>query len=147
MSVIVPTVMPTTGDPHVFREIVEGVTSYARRIHIDLMDGDFAPHRNLAPGLIWWPEGVVADVHLMYRRPIEVIEDVVLDSTIVLLDIHLDGARNYRTGRIDTGYELFHHSCALFKQGIEVNPFGIHLLNRLVNQLIGSGIGRKASSF
>lgn len=75
MSVIVPTVMPTTGDPHVFREIVEGVASYARRIHIDLMDGDFAPHRNLAPGLIWWPEGVLADVHLMYRRPIEVIED------------------------------------------------------------------------
>ncbi|NCU30286.1 hypothetical protein EOL73_00465 [Candidatus Saccharibacteria bacterium] len=86
MAIIVPTVMPTTDNPHVFRDIMERVTSYAKRIHIDLMDGDFAPHRNIASNMIWWPEGVQADVHLMYRRPLEVIDDAVasLPSMIII---------------------------------------------------------------
>ncbi len=86
MAVIVPTVMATTDDPHVFRNIMENVTSYAKRIHIDLMDGDFAPHRNIASNKIWWPEDVQADVHLMYRRPLEVIDDAVavLPSMIII---------------------------------------------------------------
>jgi hypothetical protein len=70
-----------------------------------------------------------------------VIKDMVFDTTVVLFDIHLDSAWDcWAVASIDAGYELFCHSCTLFKQGIEVNPFGIHLLNRLVNQLIGSGI-------
>lgn len=86
MAVIVPTVMSTTDNPHAFRDIMERVTSYAKRIHIDLMDGDFAPHRNIASNMIWWPEGVQADVHLMYRRPMDVIDDTVaaLPSMIII---------------------------------------------------------------
>ena len=42
---------------------------FAHRLHIDLMDGVFAP--TVSPGLdqVWWPHDVVADVHVMYQRP------------------------------------------------------------------------------
>ena len=79
MSSICPAVMATTDDPHEFREIMEKVGTYATRVQIDLMDGDFAPHHNISPDAIWWPEGVAADVHLMYRYP-----ETVIDALIAL---------------------------------------------------------------
>ncbi len=68
MAVVCPTI--TAYDPHEYREQVERVQQFAKRIHIDLMDGHFAPTKS--PGLnhVWWPEGAAADIHLMYRRPL-----------------------------------------------------------------------------
>lgn len=92
MPVIVPTIMPTTDDSHVYRDIIERTTAYANRIHIDLMDGDFAPNRNISPGMIWWPEGVVADVHLMYRRPMDVLDDVIaLRPSMIIIHAEAEG--------------------------------------------------------
>ncbi len=69
MAVICPTVTAT--GPHQYREQMERVEPFAKRVHIDLMDGRFAPTRS--PGLdqIWWSPRVKADIHLMYQRPIE----------------------------------------------------------------------------
>lgn len=46
----------------------------SKRVHIDLMDGEFAP--TTSPGLqqIWWPHDVLSDIHLMYQRPMEHLE-------------------------------------------------------------------------
>lgn len=68
MTVICPTV--TAYDQHEYRRQMEAIQPFAERVHIDLMDGQFAPTRS--PGLnhTWWPDGVVADVHLMYQRPL-----------------------------------------------------------------------------
>ncbi len=54
MAVICPTV--TAYDPHEYREQMERVEPFAKRIHIDLMDGHFAPTKS--PGLkhVWWPD-------------------------------------------------------------------------------------------
>ena len=79
MAIICPTVMPSGDDPHIFRAMMERVGSLASRLQIDLMDGDFAPHRNMAPEKLWWPEGVGADLHVMYRQP-----GVILSSLIAL---------------------------------------------------------------
>lgn len=65
--------MPTNDDPHLFRAGMERLGGLASRLQIDLMDGDFAPHRNTDPGSIWWPEGVKADIHLMYLYPEEAV--------------------------------------------------------------------------
>lgn len=70
--VICPTVTAT--DTHEYREQMERLIPFATRVHIDLMDGHFAP--TVSPTLkhVWWPEGIVADIHLMYTRPSEQLD-------------------------------------------------------------------------
>jgi ribulose-phosphate 3-epimerase len=33
------------------------------------MDGVFTPNVSIAPEQMWWPEDIVADVHLMFQKP------------------------------------------------------------------------------
>lgn len=49
----------------------------AKRVHIDLMDGEFAPSRSPNLQQVWWPHHVIADIHLMYQRPMEVLEQLI----------------------------------------------------------------------
>ncbi len=91
MAIICPSVTPATPDPHIYREQIERV-SFAPRLQIDLMDGDFAPHKNTNPIQLWWPDGVLADIHLMYRRPSEHLETLIsLRPHLVLLHAEAEG--------------------------------------------------------
>lgn len=74
-SIICPTV--TAYDAHEYRAQMERLKPFAARVHIDLMDGEFAPTRS--PGLerIWWPQEFTADIHLMYQRPAEQLEQLI----------------------------------------------------------------------
>jgi len=69
MASIVPTV--TAYDLTEYRQQLQAILPFATRVHIDLMDGDFAP--TISPGLdeIWLPHQLVCDVHVMYRRPMD----------------------------------------------------------------------------
>lgn len=69
MAVICPTI--TAYEPHEYREQIENVQSFAKRIHIDLMDGEFAPTKSPELERVWWPHNITADIHLMYQRPME----------------------------------------------------------------------------
>lgn len=92
MSIICPTVTPSTADPHVYREQIERVAPLSDRIQIDLMDGDFAPNKNTNPIQVWWPDNVHPDIHLMYRRPLEQIETLVsLRPAMVILHAEAEG--------------------------------------------------------
>jgi ribulose-phosphate 3-epimerase len=73
--VICPTI--TAFEPHQFREQMEAVAGFAKRVHIDLMDGMFAP--SVSPPLtqVWWPHELKADIHLMYQRPMEHIDQLI----------------------------------------------------------------------
>ncbi len=75
MAVICPTV--TAYDQHQYREQMELLEPFAKRIHIDLMDGDFAPTVSPTLDKIWWPPELVADIHLMYRRPGDYLQQLV----------------------------------------------------------------------
>ena len=75
MAVICPTV--TAFEPHEYRVQMEVATKFAKRIHIDLMDGEFAPSKSPALRQIWWPHHVVADIHLMYQRPMEELSQLI----------------------------------------------------------------------
>ncbi len=81
MAVICPTV--TAYDQHQYREQMGLIEPFAKRIHIDLMDGEFAPTVSPTPDQIWWPPKLVADIHIMYQRPDEHLE------TLVKLKPHL----------------------------------------------------------
>ena len=67
MSIIVPTV--TAFDSHTYRQQMECAVGFAKRIHIDLMDGIFAPTTSPDLSSIWLPEGVECDIHIMYQHP------------------------------------------------------------------------------
>lgn len=74
-AVICPTV--TAFEAHEFRAQMERASRLSNRVHIDLMDGDFAP--SMSPGLeqVWWPHEIHADIHLMYRHPMEHLEQLI----------------------------------------------------------------------
>lgn len=67
MAVVCPTV--TAFDTHEYRAQMELLEPFAKRIHIDMMDGIFAPTKSPPLETVWWPDGIVADIHLMYRQP------------------------------------------------------------------------------
>lgn len=75
MSIICPTVL--AGEPHEYREQIERIRPFAKRVQIDLMDGVLAPARSINPIQAWWPEGVSADIHLMFEDPVSQIETLV----------------------------------------------------------------------
>lgn len=85
MAVICPTV--TASEPHAYREQVERVAAFASRLHIDLMDGRFAPTHSPSLQQIWWPDGLLADIHLMYQQPMEHL-DALLKLRPNLVIIH-----------------------------------------------------------
>lgn len=72
---ICPTV--TAFNEHDYKEQLLVLKPFAKRIHIDLMDGCFAPTES--PGLdkIWWPPEFEVDIHLMYQEPMSVLEKLV----------------------------------------------------------------------
>lgn len=69
MALVVPTIMVETVDQ--FRAEVEKVSSFARRVHIDISDGEFAPTFLLGEDQLYWPEAWEVDVHAMVARPSE----------------------------------------------------------------------------
>lgn len=90
MSLICPTVL--ADEPHAFREQVERATSLSERIQIDLMDGEFAPTKSVNPLQVWWPDGVKADIHLMFARPAEHLETLVsLKPNMVIIHAEAEG--------------------------------------------------------
>jgi ribulose-phosphate 3-epimerase len=69
MALIVPTIMAETVDQ--LRESTEKLQTFARRVHIDISDGEFAPTFLLNEGQLFWPEGWEVDIHAMVARPSE----------------------------------------------------------------------------
>lgn len=84
MAIICPTLL--SGDPHEYREQVERITPFAVRVQVDLMDGVFAPSKSINPIQAWWPEGAIADIHLMFEDPVSQIETLIsLQPNMVII--------------------------------------------------------------
>ncbi len=85
----------------------------SRRIHIDLMDGQFAPSKSPNLDEIWVPAGIHADLHMMYRSPAD----------------HLDSIKKIRPNLVIVPAESdmlhMHFSALLHAEGIKV---GVALL-------------------
>ncbi len=90
MSIICPTVLAS--EPHAYREQLERVAPLASRLQIDFMDGDFASPPSIGLAQAWWSEETVADIHLMYRHPLEYIETLVsLHPSMVIVHAEAKG--------------------------------------------------------
>lgn len=107
---ICPTV--TAYNLHEYRSQIELLEPFAKRLHIDLMDGEFAPTKSPDLDTIWWPESVTADVHLMYQRPAPYLEQLIkLKSSLVIIHAeaevdHADFAAKLQAAGIKAGLGL-----------------------------------------
>lgn len=89
MSIICPTVLAANEDD--FAAQFERIEPFARRVQIDLGDGEFTS-ATVPVEKVWWPKGVVADIHLMYKRPLEHIETLVsLAPSLVIVHAEAEG--------------------------------------------------------
>lgn len=84
MSQIVPTIMAETVDQ--LRDATVKLQPFARRVHIDISDGEFAPTFLLTPAQLFWPQGWEVDIHAMVMRPSEYIAQFIqLKPSLVIL--------------------------------------------------------------
>jgi len=75
MSEIAPTITVETAEE--FKAAVERLQPFAKRVHIDISDGEFAPTFLLGEDQIWWPKEWVVDIHAMVARPAEHLQRLI----------------------------------------------------------------------
>lgn len=112
MAIICPTV--TAYDNHEYRTQMETASKFADRLHIDLMDGLFAP--TVSPTLkhSWWPHEITADIHLMYQNPMNYIDQLIhMKPHMVVIHNeahvhHMDFAARLHKEDIKVGLAILH---------------------------------------
>lgn len=67
MAIIAPAVLCETEDD--YKLTIERLHPFAKRVHIDLTDGEFAPTFTVGVNQIWWPAEWEVDIHAMVARP------------------------------------------------------------------------------
>lgn len=75
MSIICPTV--TAFDLETYNSQLKLVSSFAKRIHVDLMDGVFTPTKSPDISELWVPGNVVVDIHVMYLNPDSIMDQLI----------------------------------------------------------------------
>ena len=113
MISIAPTI--TTDDPAVYKQQMLLFARFARRVHIDIADGKFAPTKLTPIKEVWWPGSMQADVHVMYERP--------YDHARLFLAMRPDMIIVHAEAAIVENFELF--ARLMHKAGIRV---GVALL-------------------
>jgi ribulose-phosphate 3-epimerase len=90
MNVIAPTITATNAQE--YREQMARIAPFAKRVHIDFSDGQFAPVRLINPIQAYWPEGLTADFHFMFTDPKQHIETAIsLRPDLVIIHAEAQG--------------------------------------------------------
>jgi ribulose-phosphate 3-epimerase len=113
MAVICPTVTPLSTAE--FKQQMERLEEFITRVHLDFMDGDFAPTKSPPIEQAWWPIGVECDLHVMYRKPLEELETIIsLQPSLVVIHAEADKVEEFLTEisglGIKKGLALLHDS-------------------------------------
>jgi ribulose-phosphate 3-epimerase len=103
---IVPTI--TANDEVDYKRQVDNVRNYAKALHIDLMDGKFAPSVSPPLSYTWWPHELKAYVHLMYQNPMDYVD------VLIRLKPHMVVIHN------EVKVHHMHFAAELHRHGIEV---------------------------
>jgi len=92
MTDICPTV--TAFNLHEYRAQLEMIEGFAKRVHIDLMDGDFTPTQSPPIESIWLSDKLINDLHMMYKRPEDHLQRI-LQLKPSLLVVHFEAELNF----------------------------------------------------
>jgi ribulose-phosphate 3-epimerase len=99
MSEVCPAILATSGEN--YADQIRRVADFAKRIQIDLMDGQFAENKSIDLQDVWWPDGVQADIHLMYKQPEEHLEALVkLEPNMVIVHAEASLRHMYFAARL-----------------------------------------------
>lgn len=88
---IVPTI--TEDNKQSYREKIETINTFTRRVQIDVSDGTLAPNVLLDITNVWWPKNWEADLHLMAARPSESL-DTILKLSPSLCILHAEASED-----------------------------------------------------
>lgn len=89
MSIICPTI--TAQNTHQYRDQVERVESFARIIHVDIMDGVFVKTQSPGIAQIWWPKNLQAHLHLMVENPLHILQHAIdLNPEMIIVHAEAD---------------------------------------------------------
>ena len=90
MAVVTPSV--TAPDAAAYREQMAHAAVFAARVHVDFCDGEFAPVKLINVAQAYWPEGMLADLHLMFKDPAAHFETAVsLKPHMVIVQAEAEG--------------------------------------------------------
>jgi ribulose-phosphate 3-epimerase len=123
MSEIAPTITVETAEE--FKAAVERLQPFAKRVHIDISDGEFAPTFLLGEDQIWWPKEWIVDIHAMVARPEEHLQRL------------LQLKPNLITFHVETGVNLVPIMEEIKKNGIKA---GIAILRPTVPITVSGAI-------
>ena len=92
MAVVTPTI--TTSDAHEYREQLELIAQFADGVHIDFADGVFAPTQLLSLNKAWRHEDLITHAHIMYQKPLEIIDDMIaLEADLVIIHAEAEAVK------------------------------------------------------
>ena len=105
-ATICPTVTAFSSEE--YNQQIKALSPFATRVHVDFMDGEFAPTVSPSLDTAWWPPHFEVDIHIMYQRPMEHIEQLIhMQPNLVIFHVEA----------------MFHHmhmAAELHKEGINV---------------------------
>ena len=68
MAEVIPTIL--TSDINTYRQLFESYNTFAKRVQIDICDGNFTPTLTIHESNIWWSQGwALSDIHMMVMNP------------------------------------------------------------------------------
>lgn len=86
MSEIVPTILAENEAS--YRAVVERIHPFAKRVHIDIADGEFAPTFTIGADKIWWPQEWTVDIHAMVAKPAEYLSVLIsLKPSLIIFHV------------------------------------------------------------
>jgi ribulose-phosphate 3-epimerase len=90
MSVVAPAVLAETKEE--FDVLVEKIKPFAKRVHIDLMDGQFAPTTSIKLDEVTLPPEWEVDLHVMYAQPDAYLEAMIrLKPMLIIIHAEAQG--------------------------------------------------------
>lgn len=75
MSEIAPCI--TVETPEQYNAMVEKIKPFAKRVQVDISDGQFSPVLMVPPDKLWWPKEWVVDIHAMVNSPMDYLNSLV----------------------------------------------------------------------
>lgn len=76
-----------------YRKQIEQINHFARRVHIDVSDGAFAPATTIDVSNVWWPKEWKADMHIMAAEPSKQL-DIILKLKPSLCILHAEASED-----------------------------------------------------
>ncbi len=75
MAEIAPALLAENADD--YKTQAERLSAFAKRVHVDITDGVFAPNFTVSEEQVWWPAEWIVDIHAMVAQPSQHVQQLV----------------------------------------------------------------------